>query len=357
MKTNRSRLPMLRRLVLGSLALLTLLSFGTAFAAVPTSAAYHFSSHPMISGTVVSVNDHQLVVNTDQGEQVALEVDSRTMAPRDLAPGMVMRVEFLALEDCRFYAQRVMPLRDGASTSRLQAYANTQDSREAIARSNGDLPMHGGSAASAVSRSSLPQTVGPHSPGTVMTATRNTADYHFSSGPMVSGSVLSVNDHRLVIQTDQGQRLGMVMDSRTLVPGEVQTGTVVRTEFTRLEDGRYYAKRVSTIADGVAAREPAYAHTRDSEFVIAEDLSDCGFVNVGSGNAVTSALEPRSEVVKTEPVVVQSVPVPDPAPAPVVAALETLPQTASSQPLILMLGLLALGAAGLVTVVRGLRIA
>ena len=89
----------------------------------------------MISGTVVTVNDRQMVVNTDQGEQVTLEMDSRTMAPRDLAPGMVMRAEFLALEDCRFYARRITPLRGGMPTDRLQAYANTQDSRGVIARS------------------------------------------------------------------------------------------------------------------------------------------------------------------------------------------------------------------------------
>src|SRR4029450_12827204 len=100
-----------------ALALMAL-TIGAAQAAVPSTTAYHFSSHPMISGTVVPVNDHQMIVNTDQGEQVTLEVDSRTLAPRDLAPGMAMRAEFVALEDCRFYAQRIMPIRDGMSTSR-----------------------------------------------------------------------------------------------------------------------------------------------------------------------------------------------------------------------------------------------
>src|ERR1041385_7651647 len=112
------------RLAVGASALLVMLAIGTALAETPSTTAYRFSSHPMISGTVVTVHDHQMVVDTDQGEQVTLEMDSRTMAPRDLAPGMVMRAEFLALEDCRFYAQRVMPIRGGMSTDRLQAYAN-----------------------------------------------------------------------------------------------------------------------------------------------------------------------------------------------------------------------------------------
>jgi len=36
----------------------------TVPAAVPSTTSYHFSSHPMISGTVVTVNDHQMVVDT-----------------------------------------------------------------------------------------------------------------------------------------------------------------------------------------------------------------------------------------------------------------------------------------------------
>ena len=68
------------RLAMGALALLVMLTIGTAMAAVPSTTAYHFSSHPMISGTVVTVNDHQMVVDTDQGEQIPLQLDSRTMA-------------------------------------------------------------------------------------------------------------------------------------------------------------------------------------------------------------------------------------------------------------------------------------
>ena len=342
MKTNASRLQILRRLAVGVLALLVMLTIGTALEAAPSTTAYHFSSHPMISGTVVTVNDHQMVVDTDQGEQVTLEVDSRTMAPRDLAPGMVMRAEFLALEDCRLYAQRIMPIRGDMSTKRLQAYANTRDSREAIAHNTsafGGYRMGSSeSQASVESRESLPQTVGEHSPGTVMIATPTTADYQFSTRSMISGSVVSVNDHRLVVDTDQGQRVGLVMDSNTMVPGEVAPGSILRAEFTPMKDGRYYAKRISRIGSGVAAREQAYAHTGDSEFVIAQNPSDCGFVSAGTGNTMMSAVVTPS------------------APAPVVERPETLPQTASKQPLILLLGLFALGSAGLITVVRGLRI-
>src|SRR4029453_14201672 len=202
----------------GALALMAL-RIGAAQAAVPSTTAYHFSSHPMISGTVVTVNDHQMIVNTDQGEQVTLEVDSRTLAPRDLAPGMAMRAEFVALEDCRFYAQGVLPIRGGRAPHRPQAYANPQDSHEALALDPSGSRGYG--VESAESRVTLPQTVGEHSPGAIMSATPTTADHQFPTRPMISGRVISVNDHLLVVETDQGQTLGLVMDSRTMVPGEV----------------------------------------------------------------------------------------------------------------------------------------
>lgn len=340
-----------QRLALGALALLVMLLIGTALAAAPATTAYHFSSHPMISGTVVSVNDHQMVVDTDQGEGVTLEVDSRTMAPRDLAPGMVMRAEFLALEDCRFYAQRIMPIRGGMSADRLQAYANTRDSREVLARS---ASASGGQrweeSESLASAESPPQTVGEPSSGTSMTAAPTSADYQFSTRPMISGRAVSVNDHWLVVVTDQGQPVGLVMDSHTMVPREIAPGTVVRAEFTQMKDGRYYAKRISQIGSGVVDREQAYAHTRDSDLVVARNMSDCGSASAAPGNTVTAAVDERRAVV-AEPLaaVAQS------APTAYVESPETLPQTASNQPLILLLALFALGSAGLVTVVRGFR--
>ena len=348
MKTNTSSPPMWVRVAVGAFALLILVTIGTALAAAPSTTAYHFSSHPMISGTVVTVNDHQMIVNTDQGEQVTLEIDTRTMAPRDLAPGMVMRAEFLALEDCRFYAQRIMPIRGGMSTNRLQAYANTSDSRETILRNasaSGNYRESSDRLVLADNRVSEPQTIGEHSSGAVTKAVHSTADYLVSTRPMLSGRVVSVNDHLLVIETDQGQPVGLVMDSHTMVPREVAPGTLVRADFTQMKDGRYYAKWITPKPSGDVDREQAYAHTRDSDAVIASNVSDCGCVSTTTRNSATSSVE-RRETVVTPVAVVESAPV----------VQETLPQTASKQPLILLLGLFALGSAGLVTVVRSARI-
>ncbi len=328
---------------------------GASLAATPPGTAYRFSSHPMISGTVATVNDHQMVVNTDQGEQVTLEVDSRTMAPRDLGPGMIMRAEFVALEDCRFYAQRITPIR-GMSAERTQAYANTRDSREVVAR-DATAPGNGREAGGAVQadtdgRVTLPQQMRTHSPGAMMTATPNTADYHFSDRPMISGRVVSVNDHRLMIATNQGQAVGMVMDSRTIVPREVAPGTFLRVEFMQMTDGRYYAKRVNLLGGSEADREQAYSQTLDSDLVVAQNSVDCGFTSATGRNAPISDAEvvERREI---EPATYAVVAQREPAR---VERADTLPQTASRQPLILLLGVSSLGAAGFWTVLRSLRI-
>lgn len=329
------------------------LPIGAARAAVPATTAHHFSSHPMISGTVVSVNDHRMVVDTDQGERVTLELDSRTMAPRDLGPGMVLRAEFLALDDCRFYARRVIPVRTGTSTHRTQAYANTLDQPPTVQPAASSAGRGIGHSAGMPSRAGdvepMPIAHTDPNPGRMMTATPTTAGHRFSGRPMLSGRVVSVNDHLVVLDTDQGQRVGLVMDSRTMVPREVAPGSDLRAEFRQLKDGRYYAKRISRIVGSVAEREQAYAHTRDADLSMVGNPADCGFVSAGSGGSVLAAparVEPPAPVAL---VAAQG------EPATVAGRLETLPQTASQEPLLLLLGLSALGSAGLVSAARGLR--
>jgi hypothetical protein len=98
---------------------------GSALAAIPSTTAYLLATQPMITGKVASVNDHAMVVDTEQGGRVTLAVDSKTMVPTDLAPGMVMRVEFKAMPDGHYYARRVIPIRDGMDMGRELAYRRT----------------------------------------------------------------------------------------------------------------------------------------------------------------------------------------------------------------------------------------
>jgi LPXTG-motif cell wall-anchored protein len=81
-------------------------------------------------------------------------------------------------------------------------------------------------------------------------------------------------------------------------------------------------------------------------------------VSAAAPGAPMSVMERRGEVATAEPVLAQRVAQPVAVAGPVAAAerLETLPQTASHQPLLLLLGLFALGSAGLVAGLRGLGI-
>jgi LPXTG-motif cell wall-anchored protein len=116
---------MMKRMVLFAAALAVY--GGVASAAIPGTTDYMRRTSPMISGTVCSVGDREIVVDTDRGEQVTLVMDSRTMLPTDLAPGMVMKAEFRVMENGQYYVTRIIPIRDANSAQKLDAYMQHHD--------------------------------------------------------------------------------------------------------------------------------------------------------------------------------------------------------------------------------------
>ncbi|HEY6866328.1 MAG TPA: LPXTG cell wall anchor domain-containing protein [Candidatus Eisenbacteria bacterium] len=100
---------------------------GSALAAIPNTMDYVLATQPMISGKVASVNDQTLVVDTDQGKQVTLGMDTHTMVPTDLAPGMVAWVEFRVDKEGQYYARRIIPVRGGANSGRELAYTKLHE--------------------------------------------------------------------------------------------------------------------------------------------------------------------------------------------------------------------------------------
>ena len=388
MRSNRMTHPkgaIARAMALLGLATGASLANATHTSAPPNTTPYHLSSHPMISGTVVAVNDREMVVDTDQGQQVTLEMDTRTSAPRDLQPGMVVRTDFRAMENCRLYAERVMALRGEMSTERLQAYANSQDEvRERYASADGEhRRVRAANTTYLRDRVTETQAMRDHSPGMVFAATPATTDY--STTPMITGTVESVNDHHMVVATDQGQRVGLAMDSRTMIPANVGAGSIVRIDFQRMRNGRYYAQGVHRITEGILNREQAYAHTRDSEFLVASNPEDCWSMSPGgsatttstaaysgdaSHDATTAATEDtygngtardengngiideneQAAGATTGDQVAQATP--DENAQATDQNQESLPRTASNRPMILIFGALALGAAALLFVRR-----
>ncbi len=339
----------------------------TMTATIPSTTAHYFSSRPMIAGNVVSANDHHLVIDTEQGERVTMEVDSRTLAPRDLGPGMTVRTEFVALENCRFHAERVLPVRAGMSSQRLQAYANTRDGGEPVA--------HQASYSNRLARNSTNAARVANDTRAEMRAMPGSAEHNYSTRPMISGRVLTANDHRVVVQTTQGRRIAMVMDSRTLVPRELAPGTQMRAEFRELQDGRYYAQRISLIDPGAPRREQVYANTIDHHAASASIEGDCESIEPSPGHSSTSAAvhasnqgggrgtdgyatadsKGTSDRYASNDRGASSSRNGDAARnngEQSYDGLTSLPQTASGRPLVLLLGLIALGAAGAVAFLR-----
>ena len=352
----------------------------TVQATIPSTTAYYFSSRPMIAGTVVTINDHRLVVDTEQGERITLVVDSRTMAPGDLAPGMRVRTEFAALENCRFHADRVSPVRTGMSGQRLQAYALPRESQEQLASYSSENRL----ASNETRRSGDP------SRGTSPQGMPGTVQHLYSTQPLISGTVLSVNDHRVLVKTDQGRKVAMVMDSRTMVPRELAPGSRMRAEFIQMQDGRYYAQRIHLISPGADHRVQAYANTMDNDVESAGIIGDCeSVVPTPENSATAAAYQPNRHGNSSASHAGSSNPngtgdrygtsgqngssnqngTSDPnrttdrngtraqgddrvAGYDETGRATTLPQTASQRPLYLLLGLLALGTAGVSTFVR-----
>jgi hypothetical protein len=141
----------MKSMVVSVLALMVLA--GSALAAIPSTTDYLLATQPMISGKVATVNDRAMTVDTDQGGQVTLAMDSKTMVPTDLAPGMAMRVEFKAMPDGHLYARRVIPIRGGMNTGRELAYARTGSHAMAQYASNDGAAEDSGN-------EGLPQTAG-----------------------------------------------------------------------------------------------------------------------------------------------------------------------------------------------------
>ncbi len=145
------------RKTLASAVAMLALSAATALAA---DASYpHASKPPLIAGTVVSLNDYQIVVDTGQGQPLTLEIDSRTLTPTGLAPGTVVEIEFKLMENGRHYASRIVPARGGMGPDRKTAYGSAHGSHAATARDRSASGSRGGeSVAARTTPETLPQT-------------------------------------------------------------------------------------------------------------------------------------------------------------------------------------------------------
>jgi hypothetical protein len=196
-----------KRTAMAAMALLLLTwTAGVALAAIPSTTDHRNATTPMITGTAMLVNEHQILINTEQGEEVLLSLDSRTTVPADLAQGMMMRIEFKYLEDGSRLAERVIPIRSGMRTTRELAYSNERQDGEEVAQyaSSGDNSVN-------ESHASTSASVTNQALGTPLRPIPSTEAYRIATEPMLAGRVAMVKDHKLVVYTDQGHAVAVEM--------------------------------------------------------------------------------------------------------------------------------------------------
>lgn len=308
-------------------------------AVLPTASTtdHHYATRPVFAGTVTSVSERELVMDTEQGEQVVLAVDSRTVVPAPIRAGMAVRTEFAQTANGHYYAQRIVPLRSGMNPNRELAYSRPGMSGEptvqfASTDASGNVTYR------------TPQIAFPASYRSSTSATPGTYAYRLATEPGVTGEVVAVNDHDVVVVSEQGEAVKMEMDSHTMLPPDLAPGMVVRAEFKATDDDAYYAKRIVPIRGAVVTNH---------------DMAVLETAPLEQGTPITEVY--REEAVVSRPVVVEPAPVSEPvaeeaSDAAIVASdissEESLPQTASQQPLMGLLALLSLGAAGAVSFVR-----
>ena len=321
---------------------------GSALASpIPSTNDHRNATTPMITGTAMLVNEHQLLVETEQGEEVLLSLDSRTMVPADLAQGMMMRVEFKYLEDGSRLAERVVPIREGQRTTRELAYSNERVGNEETAEYASTNPAEERSETHASHAAS----VTTQSLGTPLRPVPNTEAYRIATQPMLAGRVAMVNDHKIVVDTDQGHAVPVEMDSRTLIPSDLESGMGVRVEYRSMENGTKLATRIVALHDEGNEREMATNEENEyeeNEAMPASNMDD-------SSMAATAGTEEHGQAEVND------------HDADDMAANNAengengengerqLPRTASNQPLIALLGLASLAAAGALAARRHLR--
>jgi LPXTG-motif cell wall-anchored protein len=140
-----------------------------------------------------------------------------------------------------------------------------------------------------------------------------------------------------VLDTDQGQRVTLLMDSRTMLPVNHAPGMGMKIEFRVLENGQYYAERLIPL-DNLEVQQVSVRDEDEGEDVATSsvtrgngnyDNDEASEAAEGSGNA-RDAAEDQAE-----------------ANSKAATSNTALPQTASNQPLIALLGLAALAGAAI----------
>jgi len=174
--------------------------------------------------------------------------------------------------------------------------------------------------------------------------------------PVVLGTVVSTTSHSVTVHTNEGERMAFEVDSRTMIPKNLQSGTPVRVEFHLMEAGTYHAQRITPLEANSLLGTPEQAIHR----VNMPSATEGDYAYDADGNRKTDATLASNTTHPSDATRSED----DTAPTPVTtdadnrlidehadradvdramtAGDDQLPQTASAQPWLLTFGLAAL---------------
>jgi len=119
-------------------------------------------------------------------------------------------------------------------------------------------------------------------------ASAQTTSSYLRTQPMISGTVTSSTEHSVMVRTDDGEEMVFEVDSRSLMPRNLQTGTHVRIDFHHMDNGSQLATRIVPTTPSEAYDEISARTSSD------EDMENHDMNTASSTTVTTETMEMRS---------------------------------------------------------------
>ena len=162
--------------------------------------------------------------------------------------------------------------------------------------------------------------------------------YPPSSQPMVSGTVQSASDHSLTLHTDEGESMTFIVDSHSVVPEHMNAGMRESVEFKAMPSGEFLAQRVVPLRAEENRNTQTTVNTGELERDRYAMRNGTGEVMGYRSNGKTDARYASNERNDGDEDNDNDA--------------DDLPQTASTEPLVLLLGVSSLAAGAALWVAR-----
>ena len=182
-------------------------------------------------------------------------------------------------------------------------------------------------------------------PSSAQTLESTQAKPLYSPSPAVMGEVVSMNSHSVTVRTAQDEEMVFEFDSRTMMPMTLPTGQRVKVEFHLMDNGMHHAGRITRLEPGsldweALDRQLSYAQQERDRLEAEREAAEAESRLSASNESQRPVVEPTATTDDGNRTDVDRTYAEDNSDADrgVAGAEDTLPQTASPQPLLLVVG-------------------